>query len=620
MSNNVGLTTKEGVSNGLTPLQETPVRNIGVLGFRKRGPANTPILVTSSIEDKRRFGELDGNYAAYVVRHIFSNAKPFGANVYVSRKLKGSYLAAMGQVAITPAMTATFAQTQASGASQAEILTLTLANAVSGAGVFMELPDYASPTKFTRAYITAGGTVNTDAASLKAAWDAAIAAGGYTSSWTAAVSGAVITLTRTVNNVATTAAQRIASIYGVTLASNAYIVKVEAGQLGSSDPGTWANATVRVEVYPKGHASGIPNRYLFKVYYNNEFKESFSGATWTELVGNVNAGSYYTKATLSTDSATFSTPQIFYLTLGANGDAIVEADMYPVSDPVTPTGLAVFDSQPVNFVCCPEFNTTTMNAKGKEYAETSGRRVYVSNVTYGASDVNVAAYATLLQTATPSFIAHYALWVKTSDDAGNYVWVPGQGVIIGAGIIRVPGLSNDEAHIPPAGIDSVFRDCIDIWPNLSLDQQRINLYVQQYTTNIARFSPGKGFYLASSRTMSTNPLYHSLHIRILTNKYLDMLDYNYVWISQKPLTPELRNQAVQSLTTHFQGEYAKGALENSIPFAEACQVISDSTNNPRTQDRKLLNITINWIPTECSEAVVLTMSRNDGYLTIRETN
>jgi len=71
------------------------------------------------------------------------------------------------------------------------------------------------------------------------------------------------------------------------------------------------------------------------------------------------------------------------------------------------------------------------------------------------------------------------------------------------------------------------------------------------------------------------------------------------------------------MRSFFKGIYENGGLENSIPFEEACIITCDKTNNPASQDRKLLNTTIEWIPTECSEAVVIQLNRNDGMLIVK---
>ena len=81
----------------------------------------------------------------------------------------------------------------------------------------------------------------------------------------------------------------------------------------------------------------------------------------------------------------------------------------------------------------------------------------------------------------------------------------------------------------------------------------------------------------------------------------------------------MKREALVELNQFFKTEYDNGALERSIDFDQAYKGICDRSNNPSTQDRKLLNIDVLWIPTECTESVRVSLQRNDGILTSIET-
>jgi hypothetical protein len=127
-----------------------------------------------------------------------------------------------------------------------------------------------------------------------------------------------------------------------------------------------------------------------------------------------------------------------------------------------------------------------------------------------------------------------------------------------------------------------------------------------------------GYYVGSSRTYSTNDLYCSVHIRLQTSYYVRALNAMLRFMEQKGNTPELKNQALKALYRYFKSEYDNGALERSVPFDTAYQGICDKSNNPVGQDRKLINIDVLWIPTECTESIRLSLQRNDGVLNITE--
>ena len=214
-------------------------------------------------------------------------------------------------------------------------------------------------------------------------------------------------------------------------------------------------------------------------------------------------------------------------------------------------------------------------------------------------------------------MAGYHGWVKTIVDDVNYGFVPMIGCVIGAGFIRATAMQGDFIHIPPGGIDSAFTDIVEV-KNGKLTQQEIDLWVQTYTINVVKYQKGLGYFLISSRTMSSNALYHSIHIRLQTSFYKRVLRENFNWVLQKPNTPELKRSIKGACYSYFKTEYNNGALENSVDFETACNIIIDVRNNPASQDRKLLNLDIDWIPTEATEAFRISLNRNDGQLLLNE--
>lgn len=319
---------------------------------------------------------------------------------------------------------------------------------------------------------------------------------------------------------------------------------------------------------------------------------------------------------LSLTAATFSYHKRGFYTNTLTGGVYVaptESDFYPVPDNVAPKGLAVLDGVDVQIIAVSENHTSTMATSGRDYCAGRGDAVFIANLPFSASETTIKAYATALQSNNTSYIASYNAWVNTSDDNGGFVWCPAVGCVLGAAFIRVPELQGGYIHIPPGGIDSALVDIIDITPN-KLSQGQINKYTQSYTTNSIVFLTGKGFYVLTSRSYSTNPLYMSIHIRIQTSYYLRVLADNLSWVTQKPNTPELKKEIYVSCYSFFKTEYDRGAIERSLSFSEACIITCDQNNNPLSQDRKLLNVDIDWIPTECAESIRISLNRNDGLL------
>ena len=208
-------------------------------------------------------------------------------------------------------------------------------------------------------------------------------------------------------------------------------------------------------------------------------------------------------------------------------------------------------------------------------------------------------------------------WCKVPDENGNAMLIPAIGPIIGAAYIRTPYIQGDFIHIPPGGVDSLFNNVMEVVP-ARISQSTKNRLVQQLSCNVIQYVENLGYYVGSSRTYSTSSLYSSVHVRLQTSYYLRALNSKMRFLEQKPNTPELKREALVQLQTFFKSEYDNGALERSVSFDKAYVGICDKSNNPSTQDRKLLNIDVQWIPTECTESVHVSLLRNDAILTTTE--
>lgn len=607
---NVGVTVQEGVANGVTPFVEASKFSIGLLMERERGLANTPVMVTSLQEDRIRFGGITSDmYGAIMTKNLFNNAGVYGAEVHGVRIIDDvNSKAAFGILkdgSKDPLITQEHVTDPAAG--QGSVDDILLGTLTQGDILYI----YCGTDK-VQVTVGADTTHETVLAAIKVAILAEISA-NPTGAW--AVNYADSTVVAHVVEPAHAAYLRITGnvnlifTYYLDYVSTDAIIKFWAGQLGSKDLGTWGN-NLSIVCSPKSGVNGV---YTLNVYYKSALKETFQALTWAALITSVNTSSYYIYAEpINTALATLDDTQTVAF-IGGVYVAPVEADFYGVADPKA--GLNLLDGEDVQIIANTEHHTLTMAQQGEIYATNRANCVYIANLPYLADTAVVISFATALQKDTPSFINGYDFWVKTTDDEGTPIWAPAIGCILGAGYVRTPNMSRGNVWIPPAGLDSVLADVSDITPRIN-DQTTINLYVQRYTTNVAVFRKGKGFFIFSSRTYSTNPLYHSIHVRRMTNWLVGTIKDNTLFAAQKPLTLSLRRELVVSLTMYMKGVYADGGLENSIPFEEACQVICDKTNNPPSQDRKMLNVDIQWIPVECTEAVTIRLNRNDGILIV----
>lgn len=566
----VGLTIVEGVANGATAYKEPSKRNIGLLGQFVRGGAFSPVKITNLEEFNNVFGGQSASFfGPGIVKSIFDEAGNAPVTMYLARVVGSGSVVASGTGSLSDDAT----MTVKAGYKGKED------PGVWANGIKVSLYSYSSRVKgmFTLV-VTYGGKQET-----------------YSY-------GTLSEIQTAVNKV------------------SKYIViefSKEIEQLTyKSITGTATATTSSNEITGEG-TSFKTDLAVGNVLYDSNKKVIGTVASITsdtKLVLTSKAMNAVTSATISKRDDKVYTAS---LSGGVDGE-VQESDFYSIESTTDPKGLSCFDGYDVQIIACTEFHSLSMAKVLNEYLKTRKNPIGIVNMPLNADEGTAELYALELQTNETSFLAGYMGWCKIPDENGNPVLIPAIGPILGAAYVRTPYLQGDFIHIPPAGIDSLFKNVIEVIPP-RLSQASINKLVQQFSCNIIQYVENTGYYVGSSRTYSTNSLYSSVHIRMQTSYYLRALNSKMRFLEQKPNTPGLKREALVQLNQFFKTEYDNGALEGSVDFNQAYQGICDKSNNPPTQDRKLLNIDVLWIPTECTESIRLSLQRNDNILTTIET-
>lgn len=568
--NDVGLTIVEGVARGATAFKEPSKRNIGLLGQFVRGAGFSPTLITSMEDFNGIFGGQSASFfGPGIVKSIFDEAGNAPVNLYIARVVSSEAVAANGTCSLdggaTMNVTAAYKGKEDPGA---------WANEVN-----VTLYSYSSRVRemFTLAV-------------------------KYKDSQEQYNYGTLAEIQNAVNKV---------SKY-VTIEFNQEIEKLTYASITGTATATTSSNKV----------TGSGTTFQTELKVGNVLYDSSHNLIGT--IASIESATTLTltsKALKEVSGAAISkrNDKKYTTTLssGADGD-VAESDFYPVESTTDPKGLACFDGYDVQIIACTEFHSLSMAKVLNQYLNRVGNPIGVINLPLNADEGTAELYAMELQTTKTSFLAGaYMGWCKVPDENGNAMLIPAIGPILGAAYIRTPYLQGDFIHIPPGGIDSLFNNVLEVVP-ARLSQTSINRLVQQLSCNVIQYVENVGYYVGSSRTYSTNSLYSSIHIRLQTSFYLRALNAKMRFLEQKPNTPELHREALVELNQFFKAEYDNGALERSISFNKAYQGICDRSNNPPTQDRKLLNIDVLWIPTECTESIRVSLQRNDGILTSLE--
>ena len=567
----VGLTIVEGVANGANPYKEPSKRNIGLLGQFVRGAAFSPVKV-SSMEDFNVIfgGQSSSFFGPGIVKSIFNEAGNAPVTMYIARVVSADAVAANGIVNLT-------------GDATMDVCAGYKGKEDPGAwanGLKVSLYSYGSRVK--------------DMFTLIVEYKDKQEQYNYDS---------LAQIQTAVNKV---------SKY-VTVEFSKEIDKLVLSNLSGNITAT----TLSNEVTGVG-TSFTKDLKVGNVIYDSNGKivgtvASITSDTKLSLIGKA-----YVE--VSAASAKKRDDKVFSVTLSGGVDGeVVESDFYPVASTSEPKGLACFDGYDIQIVACTEFHSLSMAKVLNQWLNEKRNPVGVINLPLNADEGTAELYALELQTNGTSFMAGaYMGWCKVPDEQGNAMLIPSIGPVLGAAFVRTPYLQGNFIHIPPGGIDSLFSNVLEVIPP-RLSQGVMNRLVQQFSCNIIQYVENTGYYVGSSRTYSSNSLYSSIHTRLQTSYYLRALNSKMRFLEQKPNTPELKREALVELNMFFRTEYDNGALERSIPFDKAYQGICDKSNNPSTQDRKLLNIDVMWIPTECTESVRVSLQRNDGILTSLET-
>jgi hypothetical protein len=607
--NAIGVTLTEKVRNSLALGSSVSTRNIGILMARTRGVANLPTLITDQNTDTQLFGGFDPSmYSPYVVKNMFDNLGGYGVNYYGLRIVGAGSVAA--SVNVTNFLTntqaiATVISVPASTGVQ-EVRTSTISGDIDAGDVFSYT--YSGLTVTYEAVL--GDTPATVAAGLFAALEAYIVANPAS----AIATDLTITYTPGQTYITTTAVATDTGIAITTTATNATVTNlftVGAGQQGQADVGTWGNA-LSVRVYPVGDPNGDPNNYLFQVLYQGIVVESYLATTWALLAGQVNTQSNYVMITVLAGAVPLlNDPFIANLTGGVYV-APIQSDFTPRYDVVTlaPLGMQIFEAVDVQIVLCPEMFALSFHQACDTFAS-STQKFYIFNMPYLATESQLTTYYNGLFKGDESYTSSYLQWAQVDDGSGNgtSIWIPALGYVLGAGYLRTAGTNNGRAWTPPAGIGTTSVNVYQ-FTHATLTQATSSRYVQTWLCNYIQFVKGTGWVIWSSRTMSTNILFMSIHIRLETNWLAASLIIRGAKFVQRLITASFLKEVQTDFLAFMQNIYNQGGIENTISFNNA--VIVTVTVNPT--DRKNCLMEISWIPPECNELLSITLSRNDGIL------
>ena len=238
--------------------------------------------------------------------------------------------------------------------------------------------------------------------------------------------------------------------------------------------------------------------------------------------------------------------------------------------------------------------------------------MYVGSVPRGSvANGSAIAYGKNLQ-GSKVYGALYGPWIKVLDPIGTGAtptrWIPPTGHVIGtyARIASTRGIWK-----APAGDEANLLGALDVEVNLS-DADHTTL-VETASVNGIRAIAGTGIVIDASRTLSTDPRWLYVNVRLLFNYVKSSLRQGLRWTRQEPNKDTLWD-AVKfgSVTPFLMGLWRQGAFGTGQP-ADVFTVICDATNNPPDQVQLgFLTVEVYFYPSRPAETIVIKVGQRPG--------
>lgn len=286
---------------------------------------------------------------------------------------------------------------------------------------------------------------------------------------------------------------------------------------------------------------------------------------------------------------------------GAEG-ALTAADY--IGDEAARTGLSAFDPFAIQLLACERTDTSVAKA-ALGYCERRGDAVFIGSVpAQSVAGGQAVGYGQKLQTAK-SYGALYGPWIVVPDPNGlgdnPMLTIPPVGHVMG---VYARTETTRGIWKAPAGDEANLRGVLDVETRLS-DADHTDLVVNGSVNGI-RAVPRAGIVVDASRTLSTDPRWRYVNVRLLFNYVKSSLRDGLRWARQEPNRESLWTSVKYTTIQPFLlGLWRQGAFGTGTP-EQTFTVVIDATNNPPDQvEQGLLTCEVYFYPSRPAETIVI---------------
>ncbi len=400
---------------------------------------------------------------------------------------------------------------------------------------------------------------------------------------------------------------------------------VAAGYRGTEDPGTWGD-DLSIRIAANADTVGT---YDITVRYDgttvetwealtNSTADDAAGSRAAATINNEITGSKYIRVTevatnnpAATDGIADADADGYVSLENGSNDTLSGAAL----ENAYAAALDLFDTEQVQLVCCPETSSDTWVSAALTKCSLRGDCMLVGHSPYNYDAGASRDYGKNFQ-GEKVYGALYFPWVRVADPIGDTPkWIPPTGHIMG-----VYARTERERGIwkAPAGNAAKLNNVLDVQHHIT-DAVHTDM-VKNGSVNAVRFLPGLGHVIDSSRTLSTNPIWFYVNIRLLFNFVKSSLMGGLRWVVQEPNDETLWNKVkFNSITPFLMGLWRRGAFGSGSPD-QVFTIKIDTENNPADQIQQgFLNIEVYFYPVRPAETIIITIGQQESGATSSES-
>lgn len=288
-----------------------------------------------------------------------------------------------------------------------------------------------------------------------------------------------------------------------------------------------------------------------------------------------------------------------------------------IGDAAARTGFYAFDPFNVQLVCCERTDAAIARA-ALDYCARRDDAMYVGAVPKAyVGGGQAVAYGQALQ-AKKAYGALYGPWVTVADPIGvgddPRITIPPVGHVMGVYARTETARGIWKA---PAGDEANLLGVLDVETRLS-DADHTDLVVNGGVNGV-RVQPGAGIVVDASRTLSTDPRWRYVNVRLLFNYVKSSLRDGLRWVRQEPNKDTLWDAVKHSTVVPFlTGLWRQGAFGTGTPD-QTFTVVVDATNNPPDQvEQGRLTVEVYFYPSRPAETIVIVVGQQPGGGSARE--